>query len=102
MSLPAKQTLQETYEQLVSFYDLAEELVDTVDNPSVKNPLAQLDFIEPLAERVEEAADILTEEYRYFAETGTIPDNIRKERIEDAISSIYDVLDTCEHYPEVA
>ncbi len=101
MSNPPKALLQETYQQLLSFYDLAEELIDTVEHQPLESPLAQLDFIEPLVEEVENATDVLTEEYRHFAASGNIPDEARKQRIENALAKIYDVLHTCEQHPEV-
>lgn len=101
MATDSKTLLQETYNQLLSFYDLAEELIDTVEQQPVESPLAQLEFIEPLVERVEYATDVLTEEYRQFAKTGDIPNEDAKKRIENALGNIFDVLYTCEQHPEV-
>ena len=101
MSTSPKELLQKTYEKLMSFYDLAEELIDTVEHKNIESPLAQMEFIEPLVERVEHATDVLTEEYRYFASSGKTPDEERKVRIENALTSIYDVLGRCDELPEL-
>jgi hypothetical protein len=102
MSSETKSLLRETYEQLIHFYDLAEELIDTVEHPTVENPVAQLDFIEPIVEHIEQAADVLTKEYRRFAETGALPDEDSKARIEMALANIYDVLERCNHLHELS
>lgn len=101
MATPPKQILQDTYNQLLSFYDLAEELIDTVEHQGLESPLSQFDFIEPLVERVEEATDVLTEEYRYFAESGKEPSQARKDRIENALGNIFDVLNSCGEHPSI-
>lgn len=100
MGADSKKILQDTYNQLLSFYDLAEDLIDTVEEQGIESPLEQMEFIEPLVERVEHATDILTEEYRHFAESGHLPDSERKARIEHALGNIFDILKSFEGLPE--
>ena len=54
---------EENYNSIIRFYDLAEELIDTVESKEIEDPSTQLDFIEPLVEQIEEATDVLAEEY---------------------------------------
>ncbi len=87
-----------TYNAIVSFYDLAEKLVDSVEHPDVKDPISQLDFIEPIVKQLEEATDILSEEYRNFVATGRKPGFLAKKKIENAIKSVNAALLTCKKH----
>lgn len=84
-----------TYNAIVGFYDLAEQLIDSVEHPDVKDPVSQLDFVEPIVQQLEEATDILSEEYRNFVTTGKKPGFLAKKKLEKAIQSIYAALETC-------
>lgn len=93
-----KDTLQEyekTYNEIISFYDFAEKLVNTVEDAKVTNPTAQLDFIEPIVRQIEEATDILSEEYRNFVRTGKKPGFFSKKRVEKSLRKIYEALYEC-------
>lgn len=86
---------EKTYHDIISFYDFAEELVDTVEKAQVKDPVAQMEFIEPLVEQIEFATDALAEEYRNFLRTGKKPGFLTRRRIAKALKDIYEVLGEC-------
>lgn len=86
---------EKTYNSIISFYDLAEKLVDSIEHPDVKDPVLQLDFIEPVVKQIEEATDILSEEYRNFVTTGKKPGFLAKKKIEKAIRTINLALLEC-------
>lgn len=83
--------LQEKYYEITELYDLAEELVDTVESEFVQSPAQQYALIEPLAEEVSEAADILSEEFITIAEAQGKTRN--KGRIESALRKVYRAID---------
>ena len=87
-----------TYTAIMGFYDLAEKLVDSVEHPEIKDPVSQLDFIEPIVKQLEEATDILSEEYRNFVTTGKKPGILAKMKIEKAIKSVNSALIECEKH----
>lgn len=84
-----------TYNAIIGFYDLAEKLIDSVEHPDIKDPVSQLDFVEPIVKQLEEATDILSEEYRNFVTTGIKPGFLAKKKIEKAIRSINMALLEC-------
>ncbi len=90
-----EQLHEQTYSKIIEFYDLAEELVKTVESDKIVDPVAQLDFIEPLVKDVEEATDIIAEEYRNFVQSGKKPGLFARKRVEKAMELIYNVLQKC-------
>lgn len=86
---------EETYNQIISFYDFAEALINTVEYDTVTDPASQLAFIEPLVRQIEEATDLLAEEYRNFVKTGKKPGRTTRKKIEQSLAQIYLALDTC-------
>jgi hypothetical protein len=81
------------YHQITELYALAEELVATAEHPSVVNPDAQLDLIEPLVNQIGESTDVLCEEFIEIA--GKQQKNTaRRGRVEGALRKIYSALDT--------
>src|SRR5690606_18452392 len=79
---------EKTYSAIIKFYDLAEELIDTVVHEGVADPVRQLQFVEPLVEQLESATDVLAEEYRHFVKTGQKPNAVAKQRVEEALAKI--------------
>ena len=86
---------EELYNKIITFYDVAEELIDTIENDSTKDPEKQLDFIEPIVEEIEDATDTLAEEYRTFIKTGKKPSTNSKKRIDEAILKMYQAFQKC-------
>lgn len=86
---------EETYNKIIDFYDFAEELIDTVDDKGVKDPVSQLEFIEPIVKQIEEAADTLAEEYRAYIRTGKKPNFLTRRKVAKSLKNIYAALDEC-------
>lgn len=93
----SKEQHENTYSSILKFYDFAEKLVSTVENEMVNDPAMQLDIIEPLVEQLEEATDVLSEEYRNFVRTGKEPGVFAKKRIEKAMGKIYASIQFCKN-----
>jgi len=89
---------EKTYNEIISFYDFAEELIDTVESERVRDPVNQLEFIEPLVEQIEHATDALAEEYRTFLKTGKRPGFLVRRKIAKSLKSIYESLGECKKY----
>ena len=85
--MASKEELQEKYYDITELYDLAQELIETVESEFVKQPKAQLKLVEPLAEEVGDAADVLTEEFIALADGKKKFRN--KSRIEGALRKVY-------------
>jgi hypothetical protein len=83
-----EQELKSRYDEITTMYDLAEELVSTVESEFVSNPDAQMTLVEPLVEQVGDSADVLTEEFINVAQsTGN------RTKIEGALRKLYLALD---------
>lgn len=89
---------QETYEAILKLYDLAEELVHTVESSVVADEEAYLELIEPMVEELAEAADILTEEYAALVKAGESPSLDRKKKMEAALQKIFAIVEQCRKY----
>ncbi len=95
MALSEEQLHQDTYNKIIEFYDLAEELILTVESDKIIDPVAQLDFVEPLVKDVSEATDIIAEEYRNFVQTGKKPGLFARKRVEKSLELLYNVILRC-------
>ena len=95
MTLSSEKQHEQIYNQIIHFYDLAHELVKTVESNKILDPVAQLDFIEPLVKDLEEATDHLAQEYRAFVQTGKKPGLFARKRIAKSLETIYNVLHRC-------
>jgi len=91
----AQKNHEQTYNSIIHFYDLAEQLIKTVESDKIIDPVAQLDFIEPLVKDVEEATDTIAEEYRNFVQTGKKPGVFSRKRIEKSLEIIYATIAKC-------
>lgn len=91
------QEYSKTYNAIISFYDLAEKLIDSVEHPEIKDPVAQLEYIEPIVKQIEEATDILAEEYRNFVKSGKKPGFLAKKKIEKAIREVNQSIIECKN-----
>jgi len=83
--------LEEHYYEIVDLFDLAEELIATVESDFCKNQEEQRAVVEPLIEELEASAEILTEEYMYIVEN-----NVARKpngKVEGALRRIYTAID---------
>jgi hypothetical protein len=92
----SKDAQEKAYNDIIKFYDFAEELIETVENPAVADPVAQLEFVEPLVEKIESATDILAEEYRNFIKSGKAPGFMAKKKVEKSLKRLNEALLECE------
>jgi hypothetical protein len=87
---------QQTYHQIISFYDLAEELLQTVEQHKTHNPEHQLNRVEPLVLKLEKSTDLLADSYRNFVKTGKKPGVFTRKKIAKALKDIYVVVNNAE------
>lgn len=86
--------LEQRYNEISELYDLAGELVDTVESELAIDHEEQLKLVEPLIHEIGEATDILTEEFVLIAES-TKPkkkNRASKPHIEAALRRIYTAI----------
>lgn len=83
-----KDEYREFYDEIVKFYDLAEVVIDVIEN-SNEDTDVQVALAAPVIEQVRESADILTEAYLRFIENGEKLSNHDIKRIENAMRKIF-------------
>lgn len=89
-----KSNLEQHYYEITELYDLAAELIETVDSEFVAKSEQQFAIVEPLVEEIGEATDVLAEEFLLIAEAGTRKKrNLRKSKVEAAMRKIYAAMD---------
>lgn len=89
-AMPSKAELEEKYYDITELYDLADELVSTVESEFVGSLEAQFALVEPLVEEVSEAADILSAELLVIADSKGRTRN--KNKIEGALRRVYSAI----------
>lgn len=85
--------LELKYHDITELYNLAEELVETVESEFVRDSEAQLRLVDPLIEAVADSADMLTEEFLLVAGRDKKSNAGRKGKVESALRRIYAALD---------
>lgn len=87
---------EEAYNNIMKFYDYAEELIDTVESKEV-DPNEQLEIVEPLVLEIEESTEVLAEEYRNFVRHGgkKKPNLLSRKRIETALRNLFLAVQSC-------
>lgn len=94
MSTKQAQNLEESYYQVTTIYDMAETLITDVVNTPKEQQEAHFRLVNPLVERLEASADILTEEFINIAEgKDNIPAAPAESRVETALRKIYAAMD---------
>ncbi|MDX2074467.1 MAG: hypothetical protein SFX19_08920 [Alphaproteobacteria bacterium] len=85
--------METKYNTITLLYDLADELLATVESPFVKDAEAQLKIVEPVISEISEATDILTEEFIHITESrGGHPIIANKTRVENAMRKVFNAL----------
>lgn len=100
MSRAPKLEQTATYDDILKFYDYAEELVSTVESKDTLDPSRQLDIVEPLVLDLVDCTEVIAEEYRGFALDERKPDMLVKKRIEDALRTIHLGMNSCNQEAE--
>ena len=86
--------LELKYHDITELYDLAEELVETVESEFIADPEAQYNLIEPLVEAVGESADVLSDAFCEVANKEKSANAGHKTRIEGALRKLYVAVDS--------
>lgn len=86
-----EEDLEQRYHSITTLYDLAADLLSTVETAGV-NPETQIAIVEPLLVEVSEATDALTEEYVNIVRLGEKKTK-HKVRVETSLRRIYLALD---------
>ncbi|NBX03687.1 MAG: hypothetical protein EBR02_06470 [Alphaproteobacteria bacterium] len=83
--------LEQRYNEVTKLYDLAEEVLSTVESSLVSDPEQQLAMVEPLVNEVGDAVDVLAEEFLLIAESKKNKTSTRasKKNIEGALRRVF-------------
>jgi hypothetical protein len=85
--------LELKYHDITELYELADDLIGTVESEFISDPEEQLALVEPLVEAVGDAADVLTEELLQVADNSKSANKGRRSKIEGALRRIYVAVD---------
>lgn len=86
--------LEESYQQVTAFYDLADKLIQSVLSSPEDQQEAHFKLVNPIVEQLEESADILTEEFIHIAKgQEAAQGSARRARIETAFRKAYMAMD---------
>lgn len=85
------------YRSILALYDVAQELVNTVEHPEAVDIDTQLDMIEPIVEGVEESAEVLTAEYAHLTEGAKGAKKIKRKNVEGALRRFFATIDEFRH-----
>lgn len=88
-----KEELEKRYHEITALYDIAEELVGTVESPLIQDAEQQLELVEALIEQVGETADLLSEQFIDIAENKYKATSSSKSRIESSLRKLYMAMD---------
>jgi len=79
------------YNDITALYDIAEELVNTIESDLVTDPNAQMLIVEPLINDIGDATDILAQEFLLIAESKKmgVSSKASKPQIEGALRKIF-------------
>lgn len=82
------------YNEIHALYDLAEELVNTIESEFVSDPSAQLEIVEPLINEIGDATDVLTHEFILIAESkkNKTANKASKAHVETSLRKIFAAL----------
>lgn len=84
---------RQTYERIMSFYDIAEEMIDVVEKGEVTRPEAQVKNLVALVAQVEESAEILTDLLVLVVETGETLHGKEKRKAEIALRKLLSAIE---------
>lgn len=86
--------MEAKYLEITTLYDMAEELVNTVESKLVSDPNSQLDIVEPLINEIGDATDMLTQEFIYIAESKKNKSQMKasKTNIESALRKMFNAI----------
>lgn len=83
---------EQFYNEIVTFYDLAEDLIDIIEREGAKNPELQARIAAPVIEQTQESAEVLAEAYIAFVENGEKATKSEVKKVEGAIRKIFSAI----------
>ncbi len=98
MAAPIKhytiEDLEANYNDIHALYDLAEELVNTIESDFVSDPEMQLEIVEPLINEIGDAVDLLTHEFILIAESkkNKTSSKASKAQVESGLRKIFNAI----------
>lgn len=92
MRAMATEEQEAEFREITHIYDIADDLLATVESEFVSNPEEQLAVVEPLVEQIGASADILSEEYIALMATGKSNPQ-RKSKVESALRKLFIAMD---------
>jgi len=89
-----KDQQEKFYDQIMKLYDLAEDVIDAVEAPCVRNIASQADIAAPVIEQVEESTNTLGETYLRYVENGSKADGRDARKVESAVRKVFASIST--------
>lgn len=87
-----KNELKSTYESIQKLYDCAEDIISAIEAVGGPEAEAALNAAEPVIEQLESTAEILSETFIIYGETGQKMSAHNRKRAENAIQKLYHSL----------
>ena len=84
--------LKDTYNAILKLYDCAEDIISAIEAVGGQEMSAALAIAEPVIEQLESTAEILSESFIIYGETGKSMDSHTKNRAESSIRKLYIAL----------
>ena len=84
-----KEQQEEFYDEILKFYDLAEDLIDIIEDPETKEKEIQASLAIPVVEQVQKSADIIAESYLNNVKNNGISSGKDIKRVEIAMRKIF-------------
>jgi len=86
--------LEARYYEITKLYDVAEEILATVESKLVSDADMQMEIIEPLVNEIGDATDVLAEEFMLIAENkkGKLTSKASKSHIEGALRKVFTAI----------
>lgn len=87
------QSYKETYEDIVTLYDYAQALVETVEDSRITDPYAQQELVIEMVDTLEQSTEVLSEQFLDIAQGDGQSNKIKKTKIESAFRKIFNAID---------
>ena len=87
--MAATELQKETYEEIMTLYDLAEEVIDVVEFGNVQQREEYVPHVEKFIGKIEVAVEELAQSYIIFVESGKKPTRAEAQKIDEAFTKIF-------------
>ncbi len=88
---PEKQ--EEVYNEIMKFYDFAEDIIDVVEKGKVANAEAHVPLVEEFVEKIEKYTEMLAETFIVLAQANHKPSQVQEIKIESALTKIEEAVE---------